>query len=270
RRRRPRHARADPRVPRSLRPDVPRRDRRRARARAVARDVRRRGREARARPGQLYRRAQPARVLRRTERRMDRGIERAARSREDRHRFPESSSPARRALMSVPAQVWLQHLLPQRLLCRIVHRASRSRAPWLRRRLIRWFARTYEVDLAEAEHESLDAYPTFNAFFTRALKPGARPLDGGERTVVSPADGVLTEFGRVTEGLLVQAKGIRYELRALLGEPDDAIEPYLGGEFLTIYLAPHNYHRVHAPLRGELVQTRYLPGRRFGVNAATA
>src|SRR5690606_26146844 len=141
---------------------------------------------------------------------------------------------------------------------------------WLKRPLIRWFASHYAIDLSEAEHGSLDAYPTFNAFFTRALKPGARPLDGGDTTVVAPADGVVTEFGRVREGQLVQAKGLDYSLAALLGETDEAVAPYLDGEFLTIYLAPHDYHRVHVPLDGELLRTRYLPGRRFGVNAATA
>ena len=172
--------------------------------------------------------------------------------------------------MSPPAQVWLQHLLPKRLLCRTVHGIARSRAGWLKRPLIGWFARHYAIDMSEAEHASLDAYPTFNAFFTRALKPDARPLEGGETTVVSPADGVVTEFGRIRQGQLVQAKGLDYSLTALLGETPEAAAPYLDGEFLTIYLAPHNYHRVHAPLGGELVRTRYLPGRRYGVNAATA
>src|SRR5690606_7849328 len=79
-----------------------------------------------------------------------------------------------------------------------------------------------------------------------------------------------TEFGAIRDGELVQAKGLRYRLTALLGESEEAVEPYLDGAFLTIYLAPHNYHRVHAPLAGELLRTRYLPGRRFGVNAATA
>ena len=172
--------------------------------------------------------------------------------------------------MSPPLQVWLQHLLPKRLLCRAVHGVARSRADWVKRPLIGWFARHYAIDMSEAEHASLDAYPSFNAFFTRALKPGARPLEGGDTTVVAPADGVITEFGRIRAGQLVQAKGLDYSLTALLGETPEAVAPYLDGEFLTIYLAPHNYHRVHAPLGGELVRTRYLPGRRYGVNAATA
>ncbi|HEY8518992.1 MAG TPA: archaetidylserine decarboxylase [Gammaproteobacteria bacterium] len=172
--------------------------------------------------------------------------------------------------MSYPAQVWLQHLLPKRLLCRVVHGAARARAPWLKDPLIRWFARHYHVDLSEAETATLTDYPTFNAFFTRALKPGARPLEGDERTIVSPADGLLTEFGRARAGQLLQAKNMRYSLAELLGEDEKEAARFVDGAYLTIYLAPHNYHRVHTPVAGTLIRTRYIPGRRLSVNAVTA
>jgi phosphatidylserine decarboxylase len=102
------------------------------------------------------------------------------------------------------------------------------------------------------------------------MKPDARPIDAGERTLVAPADGRLTELGSIVHGKLVQAKGIEYSLTGLLGEDPPAGSGLKGGEFATIYLAPHNYHRIHAPLAGRWVRTRYIPGDRYSVNATTA
>jgi phosphatidylserine decarboxylase len=170
--------------------------------------------------------------------------------------------------MSRPTLVWLtQHLIPKNLSSAVVYRATRSQRPWIKRPLIRWFARAYGVDLTEAAEASLDGYASFNEFFTRTLKDGARPLALGESTMLSPADGVLTEHGTIDGDRLFQAKGRDYSLAALLGERGDEFN---GGRYFTIYLAPHNYHRVHAPLAGELVRTRYLPGARFSVSRATA
>jgi len=163
----------------------------------------------------------------------------------------------------------VQHLLPQRLSGRLVYRLSRSRRPWLRDRLIRGFVRLYDVDLDEAER-GIDEYLTFNDFFTRTLAPGARPLEGDESTIVSPADGRITEFGTLSADRLLQAKGISYSLSDLLAEAPELLPPFHGGQFLTIYLAPHDYHRVHMPVAGQLDRGRYVPGRRFSVNAATA
>jgi phosphatidylserine decarboxylase len=173
--------------------------------------------------------------------------------------------------MSGSLWVWLsQHLIPKNLLSALVYRATRSRRRWLARPLTRWFARTYRVDLAEAAIGDLDGFDTFNAFFTRALKSGARPIAGGPGIVVSPADGVLTEHGAIAGDRLFQAKGLSYSLGELLGESGAAVAPLTGGSYFTIYLAPHNYHRVHAPLAARLTRTRYLPGRRFSVSRATA
>jgi phosphatidylserine decarboxylase len=163
-----------------------------------------------------------------------------------------------------------QHLLPKNLLSALVYRATRSRRSWLRRPLTRWFARTYAVDLTEAANADLDSYATFNEFFTRELKAGARPIASGMGTVVSPADGVLTEHGRIDGERLYQAKGMSYALAELLGEGGAAVAALAGGSYFTIYLAPHNYHRVHAPLDARLQRTRYLPGSRFSVSRATA
>lgn len=163
--------------------------------------------------------------------------------------------------------VWLQHLLPQRLLGWLIYRISRTRRAWIKTPLIAWFARHYDVDLAAAAEPSLAAYPSFNAFFTRALRPDARPIDVSPAAVVCPVDGTLTEYGDIVAGRALQAKGFDYALADLIGEPADAFE---GGAYATLYLGPRDYHRVHVPLAGTLTRVRYLKGRRFSVNAATA
>jgi phosphatidylserine decarboxylase len=173
--------------------------------------------------------------------------------------------------MTPAAWVWLsQHLIPKNLSSALVYRVTRSRRPWLKRPLIRWFTRAYGVDLGEAISADPDGYATFNEFFTRALKAGARPVEGDTRTLVSAADGVLTEHGPIDGDQLFQAKGRSYSMAELLGESGASIAALQGGSYLTIYLAPHNYHRVHAPLAGDLRRTRYVPGQRFSVGRATA
>jgi len=173
--------------------------------------------------------------------------------------------------MTSPAWTWLtQHLIPKDLSSAVVYRATRSRRAWLKRPLTRWFAKAYGIDMSEAANADLESYATFNEFFTRELKVDARPIAGGASTLVSPADGVLTEHGAIEGGHLYQAKGIAYTLAELLGETGAAVEALEGGRYFTIYLAPHNYHRVHAPLDARLVRTRYIPGARFSVSRATA
>jgi phosphatidylserine decarboxylase len=173
--------------------------------------------------------------------------------------------------MIATAWLWLwQHLLPKNLVSAVVYRATRCRGTWLKRPLTHWFAGAYRVDMSEAANADLDSYATFNDFFTRALKPGARPIDGGADRIVAPADGVLTEFGAIDGDRLLQAKGIDYTLADLLGEDGAAVAALRGGSFFTIYLAPYDYHRVHAPIAGALERTRYIPGERFSVSRATA
>ena len=173
--------------------------------------------------------------------------------------------------MTSSAWVWLsQHLIPKNLSSAIVYRATRSQRPWLKRPLTRWFARTYGVDLSEAANADLDSYATFNEFFTRELKVGARPIAAAPSDAVAPADGVLTEHGAVDRGHLYQAKGSAYTLVELLGEQSAEARSLEGGRYFTIYLAPHNYHRVHSPVAARLTRTRYIPGSRFSVSRATA
>lgn len=169
--------------------------------------------------------------------------------------------------MTRPVAAWVQKLLPQRLLSRGVYYLARCRWRWVKNPLIRWFTRHYGVDLEEVASADPNAYDSFNAFFTRALKPGERPLDGDDDTLVSPVDGRLSEFGSLEDGKLLQAKGISYSLAALLGETP---RPGAFAAYATFYLAPRNYHRVHMPFAGKLARTRYVPGARFGVSPALA
>ena len=162
------------------------------------------------------------------------------------------------------AAVAAQHLLPHRLLSRIVHWATRwTFAPW-KNFLIRQVVRRYGVDLDEAETGDIAAYPNFNAFFTRALKSGARPHDPDLDAVLCPADGRISQAGRIEHGRVFQAKGFDFGTGELLGD-DERAAVYHDGSFLTVYLSPRDYHRVHMPLAGELIETVHIPGRIFSV-----
>lgn len=179
----------------------------------------------------------------------------------------ESTIPAS---ASDRAKAFVQHILPHTLLTALMHRATRIRfAPW-KDRQIRWFIRQFGVDMGEAANPDPSAYAHFNAFFTRALRNGARPLDDDEQTVVCPADGRVSAIGAIRADTLLQAKGRHYSLRALLGGDDAHAAAFDGGGFATIYLSPRDYHRVHMPLGGRLSETRYIPGRLFSVNFSTA
>lgn len=163
----------------------------------------------------------------------------------------------------------VQTCLPTRLLSTVVHHVANSRVGWLKRLLIAAFCRLYAIDLRDAAEPERDHYPSFNALFTRALRPDARPLDGSESTIVSPVDGRLGAFGDIDAGHLFQAKGMTYELADLLAQQAEWARLFAGGRFATLYLAPHNYHRVHLPLAAELRGAVYVPGRLFGVNPAS-
>ncbi len=176
---------------------------------------------------------------------------------------------ASNASLSDRAFALFQLILPTRWLSFLVFRVTQIRHPRFKDALIRLFLRGYTVDLREAERERIEDYLSFNDFFTRALKPGARQMPDDPQTFVSPVDGTLSQFGTITEDRLIQAKGHAYSVFDLL--PDDAqAEDFIGGEFCTIYLAPYNYHRIHMPLDGSLRHWTYVPGRLFSVNMATA
>jgi len=162
---------------------------------------------------------------------------------------------------------WLQYLLPQHGVSRLIGRLARVESRPAKNLLIRGFMRLFQVDMSDAVEPDPTAYPTFNRFFTRALRPGARPLPGADADLACPVDGTVSECARLEDGRLLQAKGFRYELGRLLG--GDTPEALLKGGFATIYLAPWHYHRIHAPAAGRLVEMRYLPGALFSVNRAT-
>lgn len=164
----------------------------------------------------------------------------------------------------------LQDLLPQHVLSKLMHRLARSTRPWLRTAIIRTILRAYpSIDMREAVEPDPFAYPSFNAFFTRALRPGARSVASGERDLACPVDGTVSQLGTVRDGQLLQAKGLHYSAAALLAD-ESAAAKYAGGGFACLYLAPYNYHRIHMPLAGRLVATRYVPGALYSVNDATA
>jgi phosphatidylserine decarboxylase len=163
----------------------------------------------------------------------------------------------------------LVRLLPRAALSRAVGAATRVRAPAsLHQVAMRQFARSYAVQLDEADRP-LEAYQTFSDFFSRALKPGARPIEVGERVVVSPCDGLVSEAGFIERGECLQAKGLAFPVAALLGDEEAAKAFSDRGTFATLYLSPRDYHRVHAPLGGTITGWRYLPGELWPVNPSS-
>ncbi|HEY1724648.1 MAG TPA: archaetidylserine decarboxylase [Steroidobacteraceae bacterium] len=166
--------------------------------------------------------------------------------------------------------VGLQALLPHHLLGRLVYALSRTRRPWLKDLLIARFVQHYQPRLSEALQPDARAYDSFNAFFTRALRADARPIDPNPARLLSPCDGVLSNCGRVDGQKLLQAKGRFYTLSELLADAGEWTHAFSGGEYATFYLAPSNYHRVHMPLSGRLRAAWHVPGRLFSVNSTTA
>lgn len=165
--------------------------------------------------------------------------------------------------------IWLQHCLPQHLLSRIVGALARSRQPrWLVSWIIHRFVVHYGVDLAEAQETRVSDYASFNTFFTRPLKPSARPL--ADADLLCPADGTVSQCGAINGGRVFQAKGRYFTLDELLGGDRGRTSMFNDGAFATVYLSPRDYHRVHMPSAGRLLATCYIPGRLFSVNAATA
>lgn len=163
----------------------------------------------------------------------------------------------------------LQKLLPTRFLSWLIYLVTRVRQPDFKNAFIRLFMRQFRIDLTEAEFEQPEHYASFNEFFTRALRPGARPLDPTPKTLVSPVDGTVSQLGEIRSGRIFQAKGHDYTVQDLLGGDLELAARFMGGRFATIYLAPYNYHRIHMPLSGRLARWLYVPGRLFSVNAAT-
>lgn len=167
------------------------------------------------------------------------------------------------------AFILLQRLLPQHALSRLLGSLASARSPaWLVHWVIARFVAHYDVNLSEAQQRAPGDYPSFNEFFTRALVDGARPLCASG--IASPADGAISQFGEIRDEQLFQAKGRYYSVRALLGGDRAQAQQFHGGDFMTIYLSPRDYHRVHMPLDGRLTASAYIPGDLYSVNGTTA
>lgn len=178
----------------------------------------------------------------------------------------EHATPVRDRLLAGP-----QYLLPHHALAHLIYGLTRLRRPAaLKNAAIRAYVRFFDIDMAQAEVSDPQAYPDFNSFFTRALKPDARSLALGPQTVMAPVDGTLSQFGRITRGRLLQAKGRDFSVYELLGGAAAQARVFQDGAFMTLYLSPRDYHRVHMPVAGTLEQMIHIPGRLFSVNAATS
>ncbi len=160
--------------------------------------------------------------------------------------------------------------MPQHLLTDFAGFLANLKIRWIKNRLIQYFVWRYPVNLAEAANSNPYEYENFNAFFTRALKPSARPIAPGIFDLVSPADGCISQLGNIDHHQIFQAKGHHFTVQDLLGGDQKLAETFIDGSFLTVYLAPKDYHRVHMPIDGHLLQMIYVPGKLFSVNFKTA
>ncbi len=162
--------------------------------------------------------------------------------------------------------VWLQYLLPQHWLSKLMFRFARIENTWLKNTFTRWFVKAYQVDLSEANREQIKDYKHFNDFFTRSLKPNARPI--ASDVIICPVDGAVSQVGSINNAQILQAKGRDYSVSKLLGN-DPRSSEFINGFFTTIYLSPKDYHRIHMPYDGKLISMDYIPGDLFSVNQQT-
>ncbi len=165
---------------------------------------------------------------------------------------------------------YVQYLLPKYWLTAIVYRVTRIRHSGFKNFIITKFVKLYKVDTSDISLTLPDDFANFNEFFIRELRADARPIDANAQAIVSPVDGTVSQAGELRGAEILQAKGIEYSLDELLATNLDEARAFSAGHFATIYLAPYDYHRVHAPLAGELVSASYVPGDLFSVNTATA
>ena len=161
-----------------------------------------------------------------------------------------------------------QYALPKRALTQLAGRFARARLGWLTQAAIRRFAARYGVNMSEAAEPRFESYASFNDFFARALRPGARPL--AQADYICPVDGAISQFGAIEGDQIFQAKGHGYSTAALLAGDAQLAARFEGGQFATLYLSPRDYHRIHMPCAGRLVRMVYVPGDLFSVNPVTA
>ena len=170
--------------------------------------------------------------------------------------------------MSDHVKVLLQYLLPKQRLTTFAGRVAGARGGSMTTRLIRWFVGKYGVDMSEAANPDLGSYKSFNDFFTRPLKAGARPLAAAE--FICPVDGAISQFGAINDHHILQAKGHRFSTTELVGGDNALAAEFRNGSFANLYLSPKDYHRLHMPCDGKLTRMIYVPGALFSVNPITA
>ena len=167
-------------------------------------------------------------------------------------------------------KIALQYLLPKHLLSRVLGKLAAAEAGWLTTLAIEKFINSYNVNMSEAKLPNATDYSSFNAFFTRELADGVRPINTDAHALCYPVDGEISQQDTISDGQLIQAKGFYYRLTSLLGGDKATAEPFQQGLFSCIYLAPKDYHRIHMPLTGTLKEMIYIPGELFSVNPLTA
>ncbi|WP_028023425.1 archaetidylserine decarboxylase [Enterovibrio calviensis] len=172
--------------------------------------------------------------------------------------------------MSNDLKIGLQYCMPKHLLTRLVGKLAAAKAGFLTTAVIKWFVRQYKVEMGEAKNPDPASYPTFNDFFVRELKDGARPINDAANIISHPADACVSQAGPIEQGRLIQAKGHTFDACELLGGDAMLAEEFADGDFATLYLSPRDYHRVHMPCDGTLRQMIYVPGDLFSVNPLTA
>lgn len=164
--------------------------------------------------------------------------------------------------------ILLQHIAPKQLLTSVAGVLASKAYGRLTTAVIRWFIKRYHVNMEEAANQDISSYVTFNAFFTRPLKPEARPLSAAE--FICPVDGAISQFGKIEQDQIFQAKGHHYSTLALVGGDQQLAEQFNNGQFACLYLSPKDYHRIHMPCDGKLISMTYVPGKLYSVNPTTA
>ena len=170
--------------------------------------------------------------------------------------------------MSDRIAVLPQYLIPKQALTVLAGKLASKEAGGLTTSVIRWFVGRYNVNMAEAANPDIASYKSFNEFFTRPLKDGARPQ--AEAAFISPVDGAISQFGPIERDQIFQAKGHSYSTTALVGGDRELAAQFENGSFATLYLSPRDYHRIHMPCDGKLTRMIYVPGELFSVNPTTA
>ncbi|HYN53964.1 MAG TPA: archaetidylserine decarboxylase [Methylotenera sp.] len=164
--------------------------------------------------------------------------------------------------------VLLQHLLPKQAITGLAGKLANKKCGALTTKVIAWFVKRYNVNMAEAAEPNISSYQTFNDFFTRPLKVNARPIANAD--FICPVDGAISQFGKIDEDQIFQAKGHAYSTTALVGGDSNLAKKFENGHFACLYLSPKDYHRIHMPCSGTLKSMVYVPGALFSVNPTTA